>query len=277
MTEITERKLNCFIIMPITTPEIYFEEYRDGSDHFDHVLNSLFIPATEKAGFKAIPPKSKGSNVIHADIIGNLATSDLVLCDISVLNPNVFFELGIRTALNKTVALVVDDKIEDLPFDTNMIHTHKYKSSLDGWNKESEIDLLSKHISDAYSQNESQNPLWKYFGIAQTGRFSPEETTIDDKLDLILKEIISQGRHAADKELIDSLTSKVFIDSLGKMRRTKSRGILGGLSDEERKIDPQLVNALSEDGLSSGTIREMRQRFERSKDALSPNDPDKKK
>lgn len=36
--------------------------------------------------------------------------ADMVLCDMSRLNANVFFELGIRTALDRPAALVKDDQ-----------------------------------------------------------------------------------------------------------------------------------------------------------------------
>jgi hypothetical protein len=38
-------KKTCFIIMPISTPEGHLQIYRDGSEHFLHVLECLFIPA----------------------------------------------------------------------------------------------------------------------------------------------------------------------------------------------------------------------------------------
>jgi|GEM_PF-5058716 len=37
-----QNKKTCFIIMPITTPEPFTEKYRDGIDHFQHVLKFLF-------------------------------------------------------------------------------------------------------------------------------------------------------------------------------------------------------------------------------------------
>lgn len=78
----------CFVIMPITTPASFTELYNDG-DHFNHILQHLFMPAIEKAGFDTVSPKSTGSNLIHADIINNLSNCELVLCDMSILNPNV--------------------------------------------------------------------------------------------------------------------------------------------------------------------------------------------
>ena len=128
-----ETKKTCFIIMPITTPDSFVEIYRDGKDHFKHVLECLFIPAVEKAGFEAIPPIAKGSDLIHAEIIKNLETADLVLCDMSCLNPNVFFEFGIRTSLNKPVSVVKDELTVNVPFDTGILNNKEYDSKLDTW------------------------------------------------------------------------------------------------------------------------------------------------
>ena len=89
-------KKTCFIIMPITTPEELIPRFKNDKNHFLHVLENLFVPAIEKADFKSIKPIAKGSDLIHAEIIKNLNVADLVLCDMSILNPNVFFEYGIR-------------------------------------------------------------------------------------------------------------------------------------------------------------------------------------
>ena len=58
----------------------------------------------------------------------------------SILNPNVFFEFGIRTALNKPVSLVVDDKNPDIPFDPSIIHHHKYNSALQNWTHKEDVN-----------------------------------------------------------------------------------------------------------------------------------------
>ncbi len=108
---------DCFIIMPITTPELFVPLYSGDKLHFHHVLEHLFIPALEKNKFNPIRPIAEGSDVIHAEIIKNLEKADLVLCDASCLNPNVFYELGIRTALDKPVCIVKDEITQKIPFD----------------------------------------------------------------------------------------------------------------------------------------------------------------
>jgi len=45
-------KPTCFIIMPITVPENYLPFYGNDGEHFIHVMQHLFIPAIEEAGFE---------------------------------------------------------------------------------------------------------------------------------------------------------------------------------------------------------------------------------
>jgi hypothetical protein len=161
--------------------------------HFVNVLEHLFTPALVKAGFEVIPPKSTGSDLIHADIITNLSNSDLVLCDMSILNPNVFFEFGIRCALDKPVALVRDDKTETIPFDTSIINFHSYKGVPKWGDTNDEINRLSDQIQDTYNKSKGYNALWKYFGVNQTGSFSPGNITDSDKLDFIIQKLSSEN------------------------------------------------------------------------------------
>jgi hypothetical protein len=153
------------MIMPISTPEEYQERCGDDSEHFLHVMECLFTPAIEKANFRAISPVSEGSQQIHAKIISEIEKSDLVLCDMSTLNANVFFELGIRTALNKPVCFIKDDLTTKIPFDTNTVHYHTYSSNLASWIVKEEIEKLSKHITNSFNNNNTSNELWKYFSL----------------------------------------------------------------------------------------------------------------
>lgn len=158
----TDKK--CFIIMPISTPPELISDYKDYNDHFLRVMEYLFIPAIKEAGFEPIKPITKGSDIIHGLIISNLESSDLVLCDMSTKNPNVFFELGIRTALNKPVCLVKDPFLKKVPFDTALINYHEYLPDFCKWVLDDQVQRLAKHIKDSFSESDNCNSLWKYFG-----------------------------------------------------------------------------------------------------------------
>ena len=181
----TDDKKKCFIIMPITIPKSLIPEYSGGEDHFAHVLDQIFIPAIEKSNLDPIPPKVAGSGVIQADIIKNLETADLVLCDMSTLNPNVFFEFGIRTALNKPVSLVVDDKTSKIPFDPSIIHHYEYNSALQSWTYEEDINSLSDHINESIKQSKKENSLWKYFGLSSMAPPLEEKAGVEGKVDYL--------------------------------------------------------------------------------------------
>lgn len=192
----------CFIIMPISTPENALSLYKDDRDHFDHVLEYLIMPAVEAAGLTPIPPAAQGADLIQAGIIENLERADLVLCDMSCLNPNVFFELGIRTALDKPVCMICEDVSGRVPFDTAIINYHTYEGSLAPWSLDNEIPKLTNHITN--STTKESNALWRYFGITSSAH-APESAGNADEIDnyLILQvealrkevsELIMQGR-----------------------------------------------------------------------------------
>ncbi len=187
----------CFIIMPISTPEPMLSKYHDGKEHFAHVLEYLFTPAIEKAGLEPIGPLADGAELIHARIIEKLNTADLVLCDMSCLNANVFFELGIRTALNKAVSLVHDEQTSKIPFDTATVNRQMYSSGLEAWVLEDQINALSAHVA-ACSKQGTDNAMWKHFGLRT--RVQPRLDTTpksDDKLDLLSLEVAGLKKELA--------------------------------------------------------------------------------
>lgn len=198
MTDAAPAKLpTCFIAMPLTTrPEDV--DLHDDNDHWMHVLDSLFVPAVRAAGFEPIRPIATGSDIIHASIIKQLSEADLVLCDLSSHNPNVFFELGMRTAANRPIALVKDEHTK-LPFDVQSINTHSYKSTLHGWDMPDELDKLTEHIRACAESSGGLNPLWHYFGLTiRAQEPSTSSSPMEAKVELIAESVA-----ALQGELVD--------------------------------------------------------------------------
>ena len=183
MDKKTPPNKTCFVIMPITTPPDQVGRYSGGAEHFTHVFKYLFTPAIEKAGYTAIGPKSKGTELIEAKIIKNLDSADLVLCDLSASNANVYFELGIRTALNKPVCLVKDEKLPSIPFDVIGLNCCDYSSSMHLW-ESSNIDALAEHIHSTPEENQ----LWKHFSIGAAASSLPSPKG-SEKIDYIISQI----------------------------------------------------------------------------------------
>ena len=121
-TENENSKGDCFVIMPISDPEGYPE------DHFRKVYEQLFKPAISNAGYNPVRvDEVTSSTLIQARILNQLVTAPMVLCDLSTRNPNVLFELGLRQAFDKPVALVQECGTERI-FDISNITTLDYRS-----------------------------------------------------------------------------------------------------------------------------------------------------
>lgn len=211
----------CFIVMPITTPPGWEKEYADGKEHFAHVLEYLFVPAVEQAGFDPIRPSAEGSTVIPATIISYLDTADLVLCDLSILNPNVIFEFGVRTAMDKPLALVRDDKELKIPFDFQDLHHHKYRSSLALWDIKQEIKALAGHVRKTYGDSAGRNHYWKVFGFRVASVLKATQPTSEDKLELIL-------------QMVSALAQKSDLED-----EERRAALIKRMLDQERRLSPE--------------------------------------
>lgn len=103
---------SCFIISSIGEKESEIREIAD--EKFDLV----FEPVLKDAGFEEVTRADKigtpGS--ISYDIVNHIINSELVIADVSDLNPNVFYELAIRNAIQKPV-IIIKSEGQKMPFD----------------------------------------------------------------------------------------------------------------------------------------------------------------
>ncbi|HTJ95536.1 MAG TPA: TRAFs-binding domain-containing protein [Pararobbsia sp.] len=98
-----------FVAMPFGTKE--------GID-FDYVYHALIHPALTSEGlevFRADQELRAGD--IRSDMFQELLLADIVVADVTIDNPNVWYELGVRHALRKRGAIIVSAREERMPFD----------------------------------------------------------------------------------------------------------------------------------------------------------------
>jgi tetratricopeptide (TPR) repeat protein len=98
---------------------------------FDAVYEKLFHPSLEVAGlqpFRADDEDAAGD--ILKDMFAELVTADFVLADISILNANVFYELGIRHMVSPRGVICLHAGWADRPFDVAPQRTFKYNGQL---------------------------------------------------------------------------------------------------------------------------------------------------
>jgi tetratricopeptide (TPR) repeat protein len=160
-----------FVVMPFGKKEVPKKSRVDAqpaltttSDRlevdFDAVYQLLFAPALEAAGLQPFrADDEEGAGDILKDMFAELVTADFVLADISILNANVFYELGIRHTVGPRGVICVHAGWADRPFDVAPQRTFKYNGQLfrvglardAAWEMEvaAEVARLSKTLGKA--------------------------------------------------------------------------------------------------------------------------------
>src|ERR1700693_902080 len=96
---------------------------------FNRVHRDLLQPALEAAGlsvFRADEEMRAGD--IKTDMFQELLLADLVVADLTIDNPNVWYELGVRHALRPRGVIQIQSQREHLPFDVYVDRTIRYRT-----------------------------------------------------------------------------------------------------------------------------------------------------
>jgi len=114
---------HCGVVRPIANIDGY------PSGHWGEV-HQIIVEAAESAGYKArLVSDDEALGVILGRIVRNLHDDPITVIDVSGLNPNVMFELGMRLAFDKPVVVIKDDKTP-YPFDASPIQYLPYPSDM---------------------------------------------------------------------------------------------------------------------------------------------------
>ena len=98
-----------FVVMPFGTKE---------GINFDAVYRDYIKPALDDEVFEVFrADKEQRAGEIRADMFQELLLADLVIADLSIDNPNVWYELGVRHALRSRGVVLVQGAREYQPFD----------------------------------------------------------------------------------------------------------------------------------------------------------------
>ena len=143
-------KLKAFVVIPFKERTPVFP-----TGFFEEVLKNLVTPAGVEAGFQVETARREGSDIIQSTIVNELLDADLVIADLTEHNPNVLFELGLRIAFEKPIALIKAEGTAAI-FDVDaMLRVASYNPSL--WKSSLEIDVpkIAAHVRGAWEAREN--------------------------------------------------------------------------------------------------------------------------
>ncbi len=124
-----EVRPHAFVVMPFGK-----KKGGDGSLYdFNAIYKTLIKPALEEAGFEAFrADEETTSGDILTDMFQELLLADLCICDLSIDNANVYYELGIRHAFRRRGVVHIQAGRAYMPFDIFNVRTLPYHITPEG-------------------------------------------------------------------------------------------------------------------------------------------------
>ena len=149
----SERK-RCFVIMP-------FGRKTDAEGReidFDLVYDDVIREPVERAGLECLRcDEIESAGSIHEDMFEQLATADVAVVDITNLNPNVFYELGARHALAKSVTVLIRKRGGATPFNIQDLRVIEYPGE-NGRMSEAR-EKIQRFIENGLKSGEADSPI----------------------------------------------------------------------------------------------------------------------
>jgi len=239
----------CFIIMPISDPEGY------DSGHFKHVYDNIIKPACKKADYKAYrADDNESTNMIHDVILKKILNAPMAVCDLSSLNPNVMFELGIRQAFDKPVVLI-QEKGTKRVFDLAPIKTIEYPKGMvyhEVIAFQEKLSIAIKSTFEESSKPDNSNSIVKFLALQSAARI-PDISGNEESMKFnILQSEMSEIRHL----LKMNLSNNSNIPALPPWERNSSNQKVFRISRLERDFT-LMAKANERKELSSSQRSEM--------------------
>lgn len=134
--------------------------------NFDQIYESAIKPAIIDAGLEPLRGDEEAlGGIIHSAMFARLLLSEYVVADLTVANPNVYYELGIRHAAKPYTTVLICANLHPLPFDVSVIRTVLYDLEKGQINEQTSQELrkkLKEKLEQAiYGQAQADSPLFE--------------------------------------------------------------------------------------------------------------------
>lgn len=190
----------CFVAMPYGSTE---DERRE----FSRIYRFLIRTAAEDLGLDCVRSdfEDRGGHIL-SNVIEDLVDSDIVIADLSGLNWNVAYELGMRHVFHKKGTVLICNSSTNLPFDVQSLNVMFYS---DDWlDKEEELcEKLKKIIEGRLSgTTNSDSPVHDKYSFLPEDVVRGHSESTDENLKAAKEKIAQLEKElAATYERIESM------------------------------------------------------------------------
>jgi nucleoside 2-deoxyribosyltransferase len=124
--EKSKEKKKCFIITPIGDDDSPIRR------HINGIIDAAISPVLSNDYEIIVSHRLSSPGSINKQIINYIYESDLVIANLTTLNPNVMYELAFRHSIRKPVVTIMEKSDKKLPFDVTTERTIFYINDSQG-------------------------------------------------------------------------------------------------------------------------------------------------
>ena len=135
---------------------------------YDHVYQSAIRPAAEFAGCTVMRADEYTSGgIFHKSILRMGIAADVFIADLGDGNANVMYEVGVRHASRRGIAILIAPSGNRIPFNINYSRILLYQVGSNGRLEDAEVvrlrDLLMSVIQQALGEQRNDSPVFEFF------------------------------------------------------------------------------------------------------------------
>lgn len=150
-----EQTKTAFVIMPFGKKADVNGETID----FDVVYQDIIQEPLEDLGFAPLRcDEIEKAGTIHRDMFQHIAGDELAIVDLTMLNPNVFYELGVRHALKPAITILIQRRGAAVPFNIHSERVILYPGE-NGSTRETR-ETIKKFIAAGLESTQPDSPIF---------------------------------------------------------------------------------------------------------------------
>ena len=235
----------CFVVTPIGSDDSSIRRQADG------VIDAVIEPILEDLGFETVVAhRISSSGSITRQVIEHVINDELVVANLTGLNPNVMYELAVRHSARKPV-IQICEKGTILPFDISEQRTIFYTNDMKGVLELS--STFKKMVEEAINDTKPDNPVYRAIkaeSIIQSVEVTDTDKYLIDRFDSLeakLSRVLSTNILQPN-----TLPSNILTNELFKSKKEKSfvKGLIekSGILDKPSFTTAEVEELLYENG-----------------------------